>query len=78
MDKGVAIQFARSSTKNTGNQPVIFEMYLRSSWNSGMQYLNQDNLSAYKEQEVLVGFKQFKVVKGKGNFQTDENDILII
>ena len=78
MDKGVAIQFARNSAKKTGNQPVIFEMYLMSGWNGGMQYLNQDNLSAYKEQEVLVGLKRFRVVKGEGNFQTDENDILII
>ena len=78
MDKGVAIQFARNSAKKTGNQPVIFEMYLYSGKNWGMQYLNQDNLSAYNEQEVLVGWKQFYVVKGKGNFQTDENDILII
>ena len=78
MDKGVAIQFARKSAKKTGNQPVIFEMYLASGGNYGMQYLNQDNLSAYKEQEVLVGWKQFKVVKGEGNFQTDKNDILII
>ena len=78
MDKGVAIQFARNSAKKTGNQPVIFEMYLWSGRNDGMQYLNQDSLSAYKEQEVLVGLKVFRVVKGKGNFQTDENDILII
>ena len=78
MDKRVAIQFARSSGKKTGNQPVIFEMYLRSCANDGMQYLNQDNLSEYNEQEVLVGWKRFRVVKGKGNFQPDENDILII
>ena len=78
MDKGVAIEFARNSAKKTGNQPVIFEMYLLSGWNKGMQYLNQDNLSAYNEQEVLVGLIGFRVVKGKGNFQTDENNILII
>ena len=78
MDKGVAIQFARNSAKKTGNQPVIFEMYLWSVENRGKQYLNQDNLSAYNEQEVLVGWKWFFVAKGKGNFQTDANDILII
>ena len=59
VDKRVAIQFARRSAKNTGNQPVIFEMYLLSGRNRDMQYLNQDNLSAYKEQEVLVGWKEF-------------------
>ena len=56
LDKGIAIGFAKNSASETGNTPVIFEIYIGSGRDWGMQYLNQDSLSAFPhEQEVLIG-----------------------
>ena len=58
---------------------MIFEIYIMSGEDFNIQYLNQDSLTAFtNEQEVLIGWKPFKVVPGQGNFKEDGNGILII
>ena len=77
LNKQIAIEFATQNPKE-GSLPVIFEIYLYSS-GLGKQFLDGNELTAFpNEKEVLVGDMQFCVVPGEGNFQKDENGILII
>ena len=76
--RDVAKGFALGGSKE-GNVPVLFEIFLIPDYGMNKKYLDSDNLSAYPhEKELLLGDQAFNVVKGKGNFQKDEEGVLTI